>query len=281
MKRTLTSSLFFALIFTSLAFSAEVKFPEYTGYCNDLARVIGPEYATKINALAGEVEESTGAQLAVVTVRSTYPLDPKTYAVQIFEKWGIGQPAGRQGNKQKDNGLLILFVKKDRRVEVEVGYGLEGLITDGFAGEVLDKYAVPDFKKEAYGRGLYLAMLAFSDRIMKEYGSKPQTKLEQINLNLYSVMLAFSVIMLVFVLAFLGRTWVGSLFSGIVGAVIGYFVAGAVGIIAGFVIGIFISAGGYYGGYGGWGGGGGFGGDRGFGGFGGGRSGGGGAGRSF
>lgn len=263
----------------SQAFSAEVKFPDYTGYCNDLARVIGPEYSSKINEIAGGVEESTGVQMAVVSVKSTYPLDSKTYAVKLFEKWGIGQPAGRQGKKGKDNGLLILFVKRDRRVEVEVGYGLEGIITDGFAGEVLDKYAIPEFRNENYGRGLYLALLAFSDRVMKEYGSKPQTKLEQVNLNIYSVLLAFSVIILVFVLAMLGRSWIGSLFSGVVGAVIGYFVAGVIGIFAGFIIGIMISTGGYYGGYGGGLGGGNTGG--GFGGFGGGRSGGGGAGRSF
>ncbi len=63
----------------------------------------------------------------MVTVNTTRPLDSKTYAVELFQKWGIGE-------KDKDNGLLILFVKKDKRVEVEVGYGLEGTITDGYAG---------------------------------------------------------------------------------------------------------------------------------------------------
>jgi len=246
MKRTLLSSLLLAVIFTSFAFSAEVKFPDHTGYCNDYVKVIGTEYSAKINALAAEVEETTGAELAVAAVRSTYPLDSKSYAVQLFEKWGIGK-------KGKDNGLLILFVKKDKRVEVEVGYGLEGIITDGFAGSVLDKYVLPEFKNNDYGRGLYLAMLAFSDKIMKEYGSKPQTKLEQINLNLYSVFLAVSVIIFVFFLAFLGRTWTGSLIAGIFGAVIGFFLAGIAGIFIGFIIGLFISEGGYYGGYGGWG----------------------------
>jgi len=284
MKRTLASSIFFSILFATLVNCAEVNFPDRVGYCNDFAKVIGPEYSSKIDALASGVEENTGVQMAVVTVKSVYPLDPKTYAVRLFEKWGIGLPAGRQGKKGKDNGLLILFVKRDKRVEVEVGYGLEGIITDGFAGEVLDKYAIPDFRKEDYGRGLYLAQLAFSDRVMKEYGSKPQTKLEQVHLNMYSVLLAISVIILVLVLAMLGRSWIGYLFSGIVGAVIGYFLAGMIGIIAGFIIGVMISTGGYYGGYGGgWGGGFGGGGSAGggFGGFGGGRSGGGGAGRSF
>jgi uncharacterized protein len=278
MKKTL-NSLFLAMIFASIAFCAEVEFPKYNGYVNDLAGVIEAENIAKLNILANKLKENTGAEIAVVTVRSTYPLDSKSYATQLFEKWGIGK-------KEKDNGLLILFVKNQKRIEVEVGYGLEGMITDGFAGEVLDKYAIPAFKDKNYGRGLYLASLAFYDRITKEYTSHPQSKLEQVNMNIYSVLMAVSVIIIVFILALMGRTLMGAMFSGLIGAVVGYFVAGIAGVFLGFIIGMLISTCGYYGGFGGWGGGGfgggGFsGGGGGFGGFGGGRSGGGGSGRSF
>ena len=267
------------MIFASIAFCAEVEFPKYNGYVNDLAGVIEAENIAKLNILANKLKENTGAEIAVVTVRSTYPLDSKSYATQLFEKWGIGK-------KEKDNGLLILFVKNQKRIEVEVGYGLEGMITDGFAGEVLDKYAIPAFKDKNYGRGLYLASLAFYDRITKEYTSHPQSKLEQVNMNIYSVLMAVSVIIIVFILALMGRTLMGAMFSGLIGAVVGYFVAGIAGVFLGFIIGMLISTCGYYGGFGGWGGGGfgggGFsGGGGGFGGFGGGRSGGGGSGRSF
>jgi uncharacterized protein len=278
MKKTLSSLLLIAALAT-VSYCAEPQFPEYTGSVNDFAKVLDTVNSTKLEVLADKLKENTGAELAVVTVRSTYPLDSKSYATQIFQKWGIGK-------REKDNGLLILLVKskkeKDRRVEVEIGYGLEGVITDGFAGEVLDKYALPEFKNGNYGRGLYMASLAFYDRIMKEYASQPQSKLEQINLNIYSILLAVSVIIFVAILAFLGSSVTGALVSGVIGAVVGFFVAGVVGILFGFIIGIIFSTGGYYGGFGGWGGGfGGFGGGGGFGGFGGGRSGGGGSGRSF
>jgi len=273
MKKTL-SSLFLAVFFASIAFCAEVEFPKYNGYVNDLAGVIDAENIAKLNVLANKLKENTGAELVVATVRSTYPLDSKSYATQLFEKWGIGK-------KERDNGLLILFVKKEKKIEVEVGYGLEGTITDGFAGEVLDKYAIPAFKDKNYGRGLYLAGLAFYDRITKEYTSHPQSKLEQVNMNIYSVLMAVSVIMAVFILALMGRTIMGAIISGLIGAFIGYFVAGIAGVFLGFIIGMLMSTGGYYGGFGGWGGGGFGGGGGGFGGFGGGRSGGGGAGRSF
>ncbi len=276
MKKILNSFLLIAALAT-ISYCAEIQFPAYTGYVNDFAKVIDQANSSKLDVLADKLKENTGAELAVVTVKSTYPLDSKSYATQLFEKWGIGK-------KEKDNGLLILLVKskKERRVEVEVGYGLEGVITDGFAGEVLDKYALSEFKDGNYGRGLYMASLAFYDRIMKEYSNKPQSKLEQINLNIYSVLLALSVIILIGIIAFLGSTLTGALVSGLIGAVVGFFVAGVAGILFGFVIGALFSTGGYYGGFGGWGGGfGGFGGGGGFGGFGGGRSGGGGSGRSF
>jgi uncharacterized protein len=275
MKKTLTSLLLLAALAT-ISYCAELQFPTYSDSVNDFAKVIDQDNASKLDILASKLKENTGAELAIVTVKSTDPLDSKSYATQLFEKWGIGK-------KEKDNGLLLLLVKnkKERRIEVEVGYGLEGIITDGFAGEVLDKYALPEFKNGEYGRGLYMASLAFYDRIMKEYASKPQTKLEQVNLNIYSILLALSVIIFIGVLAFLGSTLIGALISGVIGAVIGYFIAGAAGILFGFIIGVVFSTGGYYGGFGGGYGGFGGGGEGGFGGFGGGRSGGGGAGRSF
>lgn len=272
MKKIL-NSLLFIIIAATMSYCAEVQYPAYSGFVNDYANVIDPENATKLAVLANKLKENTDVELAVVTVKSTYPLDSKSYATSLFEKWGIGK-------KEKDNGLLILFVKKTKRIEVEVGYGLEGVITDGFAGEVLDKYALPEFKNGDYGKGLYQASLAFYDRITKEYFSRPQSKMEQVNLNIYSVLLAVSVIIVVFVFALIGGTLIGAAVSGIIGALIGYFVAGIAGIVIGFFIGAALSMGGYYGGFGG--GFGGFGGGGGgFGGFGGGRSGGGGAGRSF
>jgi uncharacterized protein len=276
MKKIL-NSLLLIVILAAVSYGAEIKFPAYSGYVNDLAGVIDADSAGKLNMIANKLKETTGAEMAVATVRTTYPLDTKSYATQLFEKWGIGK-------KEKDNGLLILFVKKERRVEVEVGYGLEGVITDGFAGQVLDKFAMPEFRKNDFGKGIYMAALAFYDRITEEYSNQPPTKVEQINLNLFSVFLAVSVIIVVFLLALLGRTVIGAIISGIFGAIIGYFLAGIAGIFMGFLIGMMISSGGYYGGFGGMGGGfGGFGGGEGggFGGFGGGRSGGGGAGRSF
>jgi len=273
MRKTLINSLLLIAMLSSLSFCAEVQLPDYSGHVNDFAKILDSETAGKINFIADKLQENTGAEIAVVTIKSAYPLEPKAYATQLFEKWGIGK-------KNKDNGILVLFVKKDRRIEVEVGYGLEGTLPDGLVGAILDKYAIPQFKEKDYAKGLYLTCLAFYDKISKEYSSSPKTKIEQVNLNMFSVMLAFSVIIFVFVLAYLGKSLIGTLVAGILGGVIGFILSGIIGFIFGFIIGVAISKGGYYGSFGGGSWGQGFGGG-GRGGFGGGRSGGGGAGRSF
>jgi uncharacterized protein len=276
MNRILTSSLLLLILLSSSVRAAEAVFPEYQGFVNDYAGMLTPENVKDIYNVARKLKENTGAELAVVTIKTPKPLDAKAYATQLFKKWGIGE-------KGKDTGLLILLVKRDRRIEVETGYGLEGILTDGYIGSVLDKYTVPQFKKDEWGKGLLAASVVFSDRIAKEYSSKPHTKLEQVNLNLYSMALAVSVIILVFVIVSLGTTLIGTIISGVIGATVGYFVSGIAGIFFGFLIGVVISKGGFYSGYGGGFGGGGFGGGfgGGGGGFGGGRSGGGGSGRSF
>lgn len=273
MKKTLASSLFLVFALAASVFCAEAQFPANSGWITDPLNLIGQEYTQKISQIAEQLQENTGAQLAVAAVRTTRPLDTKAYAVELFRRWGIGE-------KGKDNGLLILFAAKERRIEVEVGYGLEGIIPDGYVGSVLDQYVIPSFKDKDYGKGIYLAVAAFADKINKEYSANPRTKFEQVNVNILSVAVAFSVIILVFGLIMLGGSWAGMFVSGVVGSLIGYVVSGIFGAIFGFFIGLMVSGGGYYGGYGGFGS---FGGGEGggFGGFGGGGSGGGGAGRSF
>ncbi|MBN2416444.1 TPM domain-containing protein [bacterium] len=138
-------------------------YPAYRGFVNDFVGVIETEYERRITALAQELEEKTGAQIAVVTVRSLGDESPETYAVELFAAWGIG----RRG---VDDGLLILFDAGGRQVRMEVGDGLEGIITDGTAGAILDRYSLPDFRNGEYGRGLYRAAAAVAGIIARDSG---------------------------------------------------------------------------------------------------------------
>jgi len=128
--------------------SAEAQYPKATGYVNDYAGVLSAGDKSRLEALSAEIEERTSAQVVVVVVSSTRPETSKTYAVKLFEKWGVGR-------KGKDNGVLILLDMEQRRIEVETGYGLEGVLTDSRVGEILDRDVVPQFKNGKFGDGLY------------------------------------------------------------------------------------------------------------------------------
>ncbi len=140
------------------------QLPEPTGRAvNDFAGVISSSDEQQMEALATEVFEKTGAALVVATVENMGGLSEEEYAVRLFQEWGIGQ-AG------KDNGILFLLAMEERRTHIEVGYGLEGLISDGDAGEILDRYGVPDFRNGDYGLGFYRSMLAVADIIARDAG---------------------------------------------------------------------------------------------------------------
>jgi len=112
------------------------------GYVTDLAEVINPATRQKIELLATEVQQKTGAQIAVVTVNSLEGQSREDYAANLYKHLGIGA-------KGKDNGVLILIAPKDRQYKIEVGYGLEPVINDARAGDV-GRDMVPDLRKGDY-----------------------------------------------------------------------------------------------------------------------------------
>ena len=138
------------------------SFPAPTGYVNDFAQVIDAASKERMELLCQELESKTGSQLAVVTVTSLEGEPVEDYAVKLFQKWGIGK-------KEKSNGLLVLVAIQDRRSRIEVGYGLEGVITDGYAGEVL-RDLQPYFRSSQYGPGLAAAVSELAGRIARDAG---------------------------------------------------------------------------------------------------------------
>lgn len=137
--------IFFFCIFS---FCFLYSFPKYKNFVNDFANIVNEEYENKIISLCYELEQKTTAEIAVVTISTIYPDDENTYAVKLFQEWGIGK-------KGKDNGILILLALKERKIKIEVGYGLEGILPDGLCGEILDN-VTPYLKNREFGIGLYL-----------------------------------------------------------------------------------------------------------------------------
>src|SRR5690606_26596809 len=99
-------------------------------------------------------------ELAVVTIQTTDPYDPTEYRTRLFEEWGIGGP--------EDSGLLILLAMEERAIEVETGYGLEGVLPDGKVGAYLDQAVNRYFAQNEFGPGLSYLAQAFQKELAGE-----------------------------------------------------------------------------------------------------------------
>jgi uncharacterized protein len=280
-----------SLLFFSGIASAEVQFPSPNGYINDYADILSASNKQQLESITKNLKQNTGAELAVAIVQSVAPLDSKLYAVKLFEKWGIGE-------KGKDNGVLLLVALDERRVEIEVGYGLEGVLTDAMCGRILDSFAVPNFRKGEMGEGILQTSQALAKVIAKEEIAFADTSEETGGLPMFiPAALVLPLIVLFVILIIVGliykNVWIPTLSAGGIGALVGYltdeigvvifmaFFFGVFGLIFAVIRKYGVTSGG--GGSGGWSSGGGGFSSGGSGGssFGGGSSGGGGAGRSW
>ncbi len=174
MKMTKPSVILILLIILSaLPVVAAVDYPQLAGFVTDDADMIDPVYESKITELAKKIEGATTVEIAVVTVESLEGESKETYAVKLFEQAGIGK-------KDKDNGLLILVAKQERKYRFEVGYGLEGVITDSMKVNIGDRIITPNFKSGEYGRGIYESMLVIEgllegdEEVISEYSMNDQ-----------------------------------------------------------------------------------------------------------
>ena len=120
--------------------------PSQREYIVDTAGIVSAEDHAQIEKIGEELREKTKAEIVVVTVTTLDGTDIESYANELFRSWGIG-------DAKQSNGVLLLIAKDDRKFRIEVGYGLEGEITDGRAGEILDKMK-PYFRDEKYSEGV-------------------------------------------------------------------------------------------------------------------------------
>jgi len=153
----------FSGVFSLLAFSQEFRVPDYRGWVNDFAHIVSYSYEEKLDLLASEVKRKTGVEMVVVTVENMGGLTVEDYSSRLFASWGIGE-------RGKDNGILFFLALEERRMRIEVGYGLEGILPDGLVGEIRDRDMLPDFRTGDYGRGFYRGMVSVADIVGKGAG---------------------------------------------------------------------------------------------------------------
>jgi uncharacterized protein len=113
----------------------------------DKAEILQPETETQLNRMIARLEAKNGAEIAVVTVPETAPAaSPKEFTTNLFNYWKIGK-------KGQDNGVLFLISVKDRRVEIETGYGVEGILPDAKVGNIIETEITPRFRQKDFDGG--------------------------------------------------------------------------------------------------------------------------------
>lgn len=146
MKRTVLIVFLLAILLTaSIAVAADI--PYLTGRVTDNAQILSAETRRSLTETLREHEGRTGNQIVILTIPSLDGESIEEYAVNVFNTWKLGQ-------KGKDNGILIIVVPNDRRMRIEVGYGLEETMTDSMAGRVIQHVMTPKFKNGDFNGGI-------------------------------------------------------------------------------------------------------------------------------
>lgn len=234
-KFTIISILFFCFgyFFSNSAFAEKLEDLKYSGYVNDFADVLTTDEENSISKKISDLEKATGNEIAVVTVHNMSGDYIEHFAYKLFENWGIGK-------KKEDNGLLFLIVIDDRKMRMEVGYGLEPVLTDGVTKYIQDNVVSPEFKNSNYYSGIKLGVDSIVSAIGGERVSESSGVYNSLNSNnifkflseVFPFLIFFFFGFLQWIISVMSRTkswWLG----GVIGAGIG------LGFILGFSLSIF------------------------------------------
>jgi len=143
--------------------SGAQNYPKQSGYVNDFAGVMSARVVGELESFLNGFTKKTGVEIAVAVVKDMGGLDENTYAVELMKEWGVG-------SKERNDGILFLVAVSERRLRIEVGYGLEHIITDARAGQIRDQYMTPYLKNNDYSSGVASGVLATASVIAGEMG---------------------------------------------------------------------------------------------------------------
>ena len=199
-------ALIVIFLLTIAAASAALEVPQLRGRVSDYANVLQPDQASALESQLAQLERDTGHQVAVLTVPTLDGEDIEGFSIRVAESWKIAK-------KGFDNGVILLVAVKDRRLRLEVGYGLEGVLPDAIAKRITADYIVPHFRQQDYGGGIVAGINAVDKILRKEPLPEAALKKDQSrggNLS-FPVMLAITfAVLFVFAMLWLGlRVLVG------------------------------------------------------------------------
>jgi uncharacterized protein len=184
-------SFLLLLIASSLALAIEV--PPLRGRVNDYAGVMSQDQVRALESQLAQFEQETGHQIAVLTIPTLDGEDIEGFSIRVAENWKIGK-------KGFDNGVILLVAVKDRKLRLEVGYGLEGILPDAIAKRITSDYIVPRFRAQDYAGGIISGIDAVEKVIKQEPLPESARKPNQAPQSDFNSLAMFAVAFVIFAL---------------------------------------------------------------------------------
>jgi uncharacterized protein len=159
--------IFTFFLFGGKGFAEEIKIPAPVGdiYVQDFANVLNEQEKAELINIGRTIEDQTTAQVAVLTVDTIGDRSIEEFSNEAFRQYGVG-------TKKENNGVLLVLALNDRKVRIEVGYGLEGRLPDGKTGRILDENAIPFLQNKQPDRAIVETYKVLANEVLKEYGKE-------------------------------------------------------------------------------------------------------------
>ena len=241
--------LFFFIFATLFLFSksvfAYVSPGSSLGFVSDFAQVLNEEQKNTIAQKIETLQKETSTEIAVVTLNTLSGDSIEFTANELFREWGIG-------NKTNNNGVLFLVVPSEKKVRIEVGYGLEGALPDALAGQIIRNDIIPPFQKNDYATGIENGVTSIISVVKGEYTTPVSKKPFVSTADLIGGVFFFFIFIFnifVSIVAPSKSWWLGGVIGALFGFLVGFFVftvitgaiLGGVCMILGFVVDYFVS----------------------------------------
>lgn len=147
-------ALVLAVLIALVPAQAQPEFPPLSGRVVDAAELLSPEQEAALDARLAALEANSTRQLVVATIPDLAGYDIADYGYQLGRNWGIGQDGKGTGEPEKNNGVLLIIAPNDRKVRIEVGYGLEGIMTDALSSVIIQSQILPRFRDQDMPGGI-------------------------------------------------------------------------------------------------------------------------------
>ncbi len=219
--------LLFSFLFLAFPVNAYYDIGVSTGFVNDRAKILTVEQQQLLENKLSQFEKTSGNEIVVVILPSLQDDTIDNFAEVLFKKWGIGK-------EKIDNGVLLLVAMEERVMRIEVGYGLEGALTDAQSSQIIKNQMKPHFKAQNYYQGIDAGVNQIISAVKGEYVPLQSTTKGKSSRKSPLFLLILAFVVLDYIAVRLRKTksyWLGGLLGGVTGSIIGFIVFGTVAAV--------------------------------------------------